>query len=355
MLLVNKRLLLIISLFLLLVADIQGQTTNGAYGFMDATNSARVAALGGTILPIYDSTDVQLSIYNPSVINKSMHNAIALSYVNYYAGSNFATAQYARSFEKAGTFVGTVQFNSFGNMDYADESGNLTGGTFSASDYLFTFGWGRCLTPHWSIGANLKFGGIQYESYHTFVLAVDVAGHYRTDNGWMFTLGARNIGVEAYNNLPGDKNKLPFHLSLGAAKRLDHVPFLFSITYDNIQKWDLTYDDPLDLDGNYDPMTGEYKEKKGVGKFADNFMRHIVFGGEIYVGRHVVLRLGFNYGSRQDLKTPTKKGMCGFSYGFGVNIWKFTINYSRSEMHVYGSPNYITITTNLDRFIKGVK
>lgn len=337
-----------------LAIDIQGQTTNGTYSFMDATNSARVAALGGTILPIYDSTDVQLAIYNPSIINKGMHNALALSYVNYYAGINFATAQYSRTFKKAGSFAATVQYHNYGSMDYADAYGNLTGGSFTPSDYLVTIGWGRQLTRHWSIGANVKFGGIQYETYKTFAVAADVAAHYRTTSGWMFTLGARNIGVEAYDNIPGSRrNELPFHLSAGVAKRFSHVPFLFSIMYDNIQKWDLTYNDPLDLDGNYDPISGQYKKKSGAGSFADNLMRHIVFGGEIYIGRYVVLRLGFNYGSRQNLKTPTKKGMCGFSYGIGINIWKFTINYSRSEMHIYGSPNYITITTNLDRFVKG--
>ena len=81
-------------------------------------------------------------------------------------------------------------------------------------------------------------------------------------------------------------------------------------------------------------------------------MRHIVFGGEIYIGKNLVLRAAYNYGMRQNLKTPTRKGMCGFSYGVGVNIWKLSINYSRSEMHIYGSPNYITISTNLDRFCK---
>lgn len=352
----NKINSLILSMLMFLAIDIQGQTTKGAYSFMDVTNSARVAALGGTILPIYDSADVQLAIFNPSVINKGMHNAIALSYVNYYAGMNFATAQYSRTFNKAGSFVATVQYHNYGSMDYADATGTLTGGTFTPSDYLITIGWGRQLTPRWGIGANVKLGGIQYEAYKTFAVAADIAVNYRTKSGWMLTAGARNAGVEAYDNIPGNtKNKLPFHLSAGVAKRFDHVPFLLSIMYDDIQSWRRTYDDPLDLEGNYDNISGEYKKKSDVAQFADNFMRHIVFGGEIYVGRHVVLRLGFNYGRRQELKTPTKKGMCGFSYGVGVNIWKFTINYSRSEMHIYGSPNYITITTNLDRFVKGGK
>ena len=339
---------------MLFVVEFQGQTSNGAYGFLDMTSSARVAALGNTDLSIYDS-DVQLGIYNPSLINKDMHNDIVLSYVNYYADINYGTVQYSRTFEKIGSFAAAVQYHSYGSMKYADEEGNVDGSTFTPSDYNIMIGWGRQLTPHWSIGANMKFAGIQFEQYKTFALAVDVAGSYRMDNGWMFSLTARNIGYELYSNFSGDRNALPFRMSLGASKKLEHVPFLFSIVYENIQKWDLSYDDPLDLEGNYDPISGTTKEKTSVAKFADNLMRHLVFGGEVYIGKNLVLRAAFNYGMRKNLQTPTNKGMCGFSYGVGINVWKLSINYSRSEMHIYGSPNYITISTNLDRFIKKVK
>ena len=334
----------------MLVIEFQGQTSNGAYGFLDMTSSARVAALGNTDLSIYDS-DIELGVYNPALINSDMHNDIVLSYVNYYADISHAMVQYSRTFDKIGSFVGTTQYHSYGTFKYADEQGN-TEGTFYPSDFNIMIGWGRQLTPHWSIGANVKFAGIQYEQFKTFALAADVAGSYRTDKGWMFSVTARNIGYELYSNFEGDRNKLPFRLSAGVSKRLEHVPFLFSIVYENLQKWDLTYDDPLDLEGNYDPITGEMKEKSGAAKFADRLMRHIVFGGEIYIGKNLVLRAAYNYGMRQNLKTPTAKGLCGFSYGVGVNIWKFSINYSRSEMHIYGSPNYITISTNLERFAK---
>ena len=345
----TKRWLSVIAM-LLFVVDIQGQTNNGTYSFLDMTSSSRVAALGNTDLSIYDS-DIQLGIYNPALINSDMHNDVVLSYVNYYADINYGMVQYGRTFNKIGSFVGTVQFHSYGKMDYADEQGNLTGGTFTPSDYNIMIGWGRQLTPHWSIGANIKFAGLQYEHFKTFAIAVDVAGSYRTDNNWMFSLTARNIGYELYSNYEGGRNKLPFRLSAGVAKRLEHVPFLFSIVYENIQKWDLSYTDPLDLEGNYDPITGTVKEKSKGAKFGDNLMRHLVFGGEIYIGKNLVLRLAYNYGMRQNMKTPTKKGLCGFSYGLGINIWKLSINYSRSEMHLYGSPNYITISTNLDRLL----
>ena len=330
------------------VVDIQGQTSNGAYSFLDMTSSARVAALGNTDLSIYDN-DIELGIYNPALINSEMHNDIVLSYVNYYADISHAMVQYGRTFDKIGTFSGSVMYHSYGSFKYADEQGNVDGSTFSPSDFNVMIGWGRQLTPNWSIGANVKFAGIQFERYKTFAVAVDVAGSYRTEKGWMFSATARNVG---YSNFEGDRNKLPFRLSAGVSKRLEHVPFLFSVVYENIQKWDLSYDDPLDLEGNYDAITGTKKKKSNAAKFADNMMRHIVFGGEIYIGKNLVLRAAYNYGMRQNLKTPTKNGMCGFSYGVGVRFWFLSIDYSRSEMHIYGSPNYITISTNLDRLTK---
>ena len=72
------------------------------------------------------------------------------------------------------------------------------------------------------------------------------------------------------------------------------------------------------------------------------------------IGKNLVLRAAYNYGMRQNLKTPTAKGLCGFSYGFGIKIWELSINYSRSEMHIYGSPNYFTLSTNLDRFFSKI-
>lgn len=342
---------MIMSLMMMFVIESQGQTSNGAYSFLDMTSSARVAALGNTDLAIYDS-DIQLGINNPSLINRDMHKDIVFSYVNYYADINYGMAQYGHSFEKFGTFTASVMYHSYGKMKYSDEQGYADGSTFKPGDYNIMIGWGRQLTPHWSIGANVKFAGLQYEAYKSYAVAVDVAGSYRNDEGWMFSLMARNIGYELYSNFEGKRNELPFRLSAGVSKRLEHVPFLFSIVYENIQKWDLTYDDPLDLEGNYDPISGTHNDKSDASKFGENLMRHIVFGGEIYIGKNLVLRAAYNYGMRQNMKVPTKKGLCGFSYGVGIRIWKLSINYSRSEMHIYGSPHYITISTNLDRFVK---
>ena len=138
------------------------QQANGTYSFLKATNSARVAALGGLPLPLYDD-DIQLSLFNPATISEGMNNKLGLSYVDYYTDINFATAQYSRTFENIGSFAATVQYHNYGHFDEASESG-IVMGDFSSSDFSVNLGWGRRLTPHWSIGATFKYAGLQYES-----------------------------------------------------------------------------------------------------------------------------------------------------------------------------------------------
>ncbi len=346
----NKK-IYILFIMLLFCADIKAQQENGTYTFLNTTNSARVAALGGLMLPIYDS-DIQLATFNPSLINPEMNNSMSLSYVDYFSDINFATIQYGRSFEKIGSFVGTVQYHNYGDFFYSDETGFQDDSQFDVSDYVINLGWGRRLNEQISIGANIKFAGIQYETNSTFAIAVDVAATYKTKSEWNISLAARNIGAELYNNYQGFRNKLPFKMQLGASKKLEHLPFTFIVVYDNLQKWNLGYDDPLDLEGNYDPMTGQMQEKSKLDKLAKNLFCHFVFAGELNLGKNLSLRLGYNYGLRQNMKTPTKKGAVGLSYGVAVKVYKFNISYSRSEMHLHDSPNFITITTNFDSFKK---
>lgn len=313
--------------------------------------AARTAALGGNMTSIADN-DINLGFNNPSLINSSYDNSIALNYVNYFAGINYGGVSYANSFDKVGSFMATFQYMDYGTFDYADETGTL-GGTFSAQDFALVLGWGRQLDSLFSIGANAKLIYSYYESYNSFGIAVDVAGTYRSKTGWTMSLVASNIGSQLTTYVSGDRSPLPFDLQYVVSKRLKHVPFLFSVAYDHIEKWDLTYEDPQNPSGGTDPVTGEPEYKTGAAKFADQFLRHIIVGGEIYIGKNIVLRGAYNYRRRQELKLNEKAGMVGFSWGFGIRVYKFKINYSRSAYQLSGgSPNYISLTFDFNSFIK---
>ena len=151
------------------------QVTNGTYRALTDANSARVVALGGLPLPVHDG-DLQTAVFNPSTISPEMNNQLSVAYVGEFkVGTHFATAQYSHTFDKVGSFAASVQYYNYGNMLYASESGYTDGSTFNVSDYAVTSGWGRELTDKWSIGANLKYAGVQYENGSAGALGVAVA------------------------------------------------------------------------------------------------------------------------------------------------------------------------------------
>ncbi|MCD4731740.1 MAG: type IX secretion system protein PorQ [Bacteroidales bacterium] len=346
---------LIYALFSVLLVIIFSTTNaqiggNNTYEFLNLTSSARIAAMGGDFLTINDN-DITLVESNPSLINPNMSQKLGIAYVDFFSDVNYGFATYARSFNNVGSFAASMKYINYGKFDYATVTGERNG-QFNAGETALNIGWGRQLDSLFSIGANLKFIYSSLESYNSFGMAVDVAGSYISrDRNFTISLIAKNIGrqITAYEG--GNIEPLPFELQIGLAKRLNHLPFRYSILYNHIEKWDLRYDDPAQ--NQTDPISGEVVKDSGIEVFADNLMRHIVFGGELLIGKYISLRGGYNYKRRQEMKVTTKPGTVGFSWGIGIRISKFQFSYARSAYHLVGSPNYITLTTNLsDFFVK---
>lgn len=346
-----KRFFPIIGCMVLVITALRmnAQVTNGTYRSLTDANSARVVALGGLPLAIHDG-DLQTATFNPSAICPAMHNQMTVSYVgDFNIGTHYASAQYSRTFEKLGSFAASVQYYNYGNMPYVSESGHVDENTFSVSDYAITLGWGRELSDKWSIGANLKYAGLQYESYHGGALAVDVAATYWSYTNWAFTLAARNIGMQIFNDFDNRNVKLPLSIDFMASKKLDHLPLTIYLAFDDIQQWNKIHTDTL-VSPNYDPTTGLYKEPTNTAKFFTNLACHLVIGGELEIGKNLVLRASYNYGTRYNMGVPEKRTLVGFSAGIGVKIKAFEIDYTRSRNNIVGSPNFLTLRIDLSKF-----
>jgi hypothetical protein len=331
------------------LAQIGGRST---FDFLSRTNSARVTAMGGNVLAVNDN-DISLSLTNPSLITSEMNNYLSLDFASLNSAYSYGDIMYGKSFSKVGNFVGSFQFMNYGSFTYADIAGN-TSGTFSASEYALNLGWGRTLSPHFSIGANGKLIYSQLESYRSFGVAVDVAGSYNAkDDLFSASLIARNAGIQIVPYIPGTRDALPFEMSAAVATKLRHIPVRISVLYNNIEKWDLTYYDPLSPDNQVDAITGQAKTKTDIGKFADKLMRHIVVGTEITVAKVFSIRVGYNYRTRQEMKLTDRTGLSGFTYGFGLRIKMFNLSYARST-YMTGSynPNNFSLSLNLGQFIK---
>jgi hypothetical protein len=165
----------------------------------------------------------------------------------------------------------------------------------------------------------------------------------------MFTaaLVMRNVGWQLKPYTQGNREPIPFEIRAGVSKRLKHAPFRFSLTYDNMQRWNLIY-----FDASQQPttdLTGLETEIKPPG-FFEKFGRHLVFGTELLLGKNFYAGLGFNYRRRRELATEVRPALSGFSFGLGVRIKKIDISYARSNYHRAGGLNQFTVSLTPSEF-----
>ena len=352
--LVKNGILITISILIFLSISFPGFSQVGGkatYQFLNLPNSARIASLGGNFLAINDN-DITLTLANPSLINESMNNQLGFSFIDFYTDINYGFAQYSRTFNNVGSFVGTMQYINYGQFQEADETGEKYG-TFSAGEYALNIGWGRKLTPRFAIGANLKFILSSLASYNSFGMAVDVAGSYFSKDS-LFTASVlfRNVGYQIVAYRSDNHEPLPFEIQAGLSKRFSHIPFRFSVLLTHLEKWNLRYDNPVNPAGGVDPITGEPNKISGIDEFADNLMRHVIVGGEILIGKFLSISGAYNYERRQEMKVPDKRSTVGFSWGIGLRVSQFQFSYARSAYHLVGSPNFITVAVDIDGFAK---
>jgi hypothetical protein len=321
------------------------------YMFLNMANSARVSALGGNYVPVYDH-DITLAYSNPSLISSEMHNQFSINYLNYFADVNAGFVAYGRDFEKVGTFVATLQFLGYGDFVERDEVGRELG-SFKASEYALTIGWSKKLSDHFQMGVNLKNIYSKLETYTSYGLAADVALSYINEEKWITSsLIVKNIGRQISTYTGADHEPIPFEIQWGISKKFAHAPFRLVLLLNDLQKWDLTYTNP-NKPIETDPFTGEPIDDSKGWDFGDQMMRHAVFGVELAPGKgNFLVQLAYNYRRRQELKLASRTAMVGFSFGFGIKISKFKLSYSHANYHLAGGTNTFTITTNFSDFLK---
>jgi len=324
---------------------------NATYAFLNLTNSARVASLGGKIVSLWDD-DLNLPFHNPALLHEGMSNSLVMNYVNYFSDINYGYVSYARSYDNVGNFALGLHYINYGKFVAADNVGNITG-EFRAAEYAFNMFYSRAIDNNFSIGVNLKPVYSVLETYRSFGMVADIGLNF-TNKDKLFSGGLvlRNMGVQIKPYHEGHREPVPFEILIGLSQRLRHAPFRFSLVGHNLQKPDLSYDDPAKKDEEFDPITGDPIPENKYAKFGDNLMRHLIFGVEFIPFENFYLRAGYNYQRRQELKISSRVAMVGFSYGFGIKISKFHLSYGRATYHLAGASNHFSISTNFSSFYK---
>lgn len=329
-----------------LLGQIGGQSV---YSFVNLPNSSRVLALGSSSIAIRDD-DVNMAFQNPGLINPAMNQRLSLSFVDYFSGINFGNVAYAFNLKKWGTASAGIQYINYGKFERADQTGMITG-EFTAGEYCLNTGFGKNIDSLFTVGVNIKTIFSNLESYNSFGMAIDAGASYKSRNK-LFEMGVvmKNAGYQFVSYYEGNHERLPFELQFGLSKKLAHMPLRFSLVAHNLQKPDLTFKDPQRPEVSIDPLSGDTVTKKtGI---ATKIMMHGILGAELNITKNILFRLGYNYQRRQEMKVDTRLKMVGFSWGLGIRVYKFSLDYSRSAYHLAGSPNMFTLSAKLSEFYR---
>ena len=313
--------------------------------FIDIEVSPRIESMGGVGIAIVDK-DVSLAQTTPSLLNNKMHNYLVFSFTDYFSDINLISFSYATKWKDLGVFSLGIKAINYGEFELTDASENYLG-SFSAHEQVITFGLGKKLNEKFTLGANLNLLNSQLETYHSFALSSNVSlTYFNPKNKFTTTLLFKNIGRQliSYTNI---EESLPYDVQLGMSKKLKHLPFRYSLTFHNLNQFDIKSNYKLRSETNIE--TGELEIKdESVAKTA---IRHLIIGGELNPFRKsLFIRGGFNFQRRFDMSLVTFPAMVGFSWGIGFKVSKFCLDYSRASYHLSGVPNNFSFATNLSTF-----
>lgn len=326
---------------------VNAESGKGVYRFLSLPFDAKLSGLGGENVSL-QASDVNMISVNPALLSSDAHNHVSASYLNYIEDANAASIAYSFTPDSLNYFGVTTMYLGYGDFQGYDEFGNPTG-KFSAGDFCLGLVYARYLGANIKLGISAKPVYSHIEDYGSFGLAVDVGFNYfNKDKKFSAGLAARNYGVQIKSYYDSDKKEeLPFNLQLGLTKELEHAPFRFSVTYDRLNDWDLDYYRQVIKSD----VTGEEPDNNEI-KWGDMFFRHLVFGVEILPGKNFYLEAAYNHRRNREYKLPESRGANGFSFGAGLKVYAFSLDFAYSQYAPAANMVTLSLTADIDKFKK---
>lgn len=320
-------------------AQIGGRAT---YQFLNLPASPKQAALGGKVLTDY-TYDPTSAMFNPATINLEMDNNVSLNYMNYIADVNYGTASYAYLIDRHTQVIHAgVTYINYGNFAGYDEQGNATG-DFGGGEVALSVGYAMNIPrSDFYVGTNLKMISSKLEQYTSLGAALDLGIIYvNKELNLNIAAVIRNAGTQftAYDDV---YESLPLDVALGFSQRVPNVPVRWHITFDNLQNWNLAYENPArsttDLNGN---------ETAEDVNFFDEFARHTIVGAELFPEGGFNIRLGYNFRRGEELRVIDQRSFAGISAGFSIKFNKLRLSYTYAKYNSAASSGFFGLNLQL--------
>ncbi len=280
-----------------------GQTS--VYEFLQGDVGPRAAALSGSFVSM--TNDPASLFYNPASLTTIDRPRTSLGYFKHLGNAASGHAVYAQQLRNFFLAAGVV-YMDYGTMTRTDASSNVLG-EFGAHDLAFSAGAGLVLDEGLSAGVAIKFISSSIADYHSRAMAFD-AGILYDLPAQRLTLGAsiQNLGQQL-KTFAGKTESLPLDFRIGVTTRPEHLPVLLNL--------------------NFHKLTED----------ADNILERFnafSVGVEFLMSESLRLRAGYNNEQRRELKLGTSAGLLGFSFGGGLVVRDYQIDYAYSSLGQIG-------------------
>lgn len=342
--------------YLILCVFVLNETVNAQIGgqnsfkYLAIPSSARATTMGGSYNSIFDN-DASLAAQNPATLNPEMTKNMSLNYIAYYGGVTYGNFNYIHDLKPA-TFQFGATYVNYGELKRYDIYGDQIG-LMSANEVALNVGAGKSYKDKYKFGANAKFLVSQLGDYSSVGMAFDLAAMY-VDTAHLLNVSfnVTNLGFQFKTYQKNNQELLPVDVQLSVSKRLKHVPFRFILTAHHLYTWDIRYDNPNNTQQNTNLLGEEEKEPNGAVKVIDNIAKHLIIGAEVYIAKIITVGAAYNHLRRSELVTPDITGLAGFSFGFGLKINRFQLQYGFAKYALPQSINHITLNVDLGKSVK---
>lgn len=289
---------------------------HGTFDFLRLDMNARASALNGSFVSM--TNDPNMLFYNPASLVTLERPVGSASFVKHLLDVNAGSLSYAQSFSDLGTFAAGISFIDYGSFDETDESMNVLG-SFGASDLSLTAGWGMLIEEDLSIGGSLEFVHSSISGYRSSAIAMGAGVLYQIPSE-QITLGlsVRHLGTQ-FDTFAGVRESLPLDITIGITKRPEHLPVLLNLNF--------------------------HKLNESQDSFFDRLSAFSA-GAEFLMSESVRLRVGYSNEQRKELKLGTTAGLAGFSFGGGILVQEYIIDYAFNSYGKIGSIHRISVGMN---------
>jgi long-subunit fatty acid transport protein len=287
------------------------------YTFLRNDAGARAAAMNGSFVSVTD--DPNVVFYNPASLATITTNQLSLGYFKHILDINGGTCAATYALENAGVFGFGISFLDYGSFNQTDPDFNILG-TFGARDIAFSGGYGFWYDQNIAVGGNVGFVFSSIGDYQSSAITFD-AGilYYLPEERLSVGASILHVGTQL-STYSGTTEPLPVDLKVGLSYRPEHLPVLLNLNFHKL----------LDEQDSFIER-----------------LRSFTVGAEFTMSKSVRIRGGYNNQERKDFKLGTSSGLGGFSFGGGLILGKYKVDYALNALGKMGNLHRFSLTFDI--------